>query len=96
MTRLAIQHGAVNLSQGFPNEAPPEVMALAACGSLLSGESYAAAAACAERLANSEFGGRSDLAKDMLSQYNFPFGIPVSRPHALSTCTSIYLTRRVF
>ena len=23
MTRLAIQHGAVNLSQGFPNEPPP-------------------------------------------------------------------------
>lgn len=78
MTRLAIQHGAVNLSQGFPNEAPPEAMALAACGSLISGESYAAAADCAARLADSAFGGRADNAKDMLSQYNFPFGLPVS------------------
>lgn len=78
MTRLAIQHGAVNLSQGFPNEAPPEAMALAACGSLISGESYAAAADCAARLADSAFGCRADNAKDMLSQYNFPFGLPVS------------------
>jgi hypothetical protein len=23
MTRLAMEHGATNLSQGFPNEAPP-------------------------------------------------------------------------
>ena len=34
MTRIAMQSGAVNLSQGFPNEAPPRVMALAAAGEI--------------------------------------------------------------
>ena len=38
MTRLAIQHEAVNLSQGFPNEPPPERMRLALAHAVLSGK----------------------------------------------------------
>ena len=36
MTRLAQQHGAVNLSQGFPNEPPPTKCALALAHAVLS------------------------------------------------------------
>ncbi|KAH8068192.1 transferase [Aureococcus anophagefferens] len=50
MTRIAMQSGAVNLSQGFPNEAPPTAMVCAAAGALLAGDSEAAAAAMAKRL----------------------------------------------
>ena len=47
MTRVAIESGAVNLSQGFPNEPPPREMACAAAGALLCGASAASAAAAA-------------------------------------------------
>jgi aminotransferase len=40
MTRLAIQHKAVNLSQGFPNEPPPEKLRLALAHAVLSGKAY--------------------------------------------------------
>lgn len=40
MTRLAIQHEAVNLSQGFPNEPPPEKLRLALAHAVLSGKVY--------------------------------------------------------
>lgn len=40
MTRLAIQHKAVNLSQGFPNEPPPEKLRLALAHAVLSGKVY--------------------------------------------------------
>jgi len=37
MTRLALKHGAVNLSQGFPNECPPAKIRLALAHAVLSG-----------------------------------------------------------
>ena len=37
MTRLAIQHKAINLSQGFPNEPPPAKLRLALAHAVLSG-----------------------------------------------------------
>ncbi|VEU42286.1 unnamed protein product [Pseudo-nitzschia multistriata] len=37
MTRLAIEYGAVNLSQGFPNESPPWCVKLALAHGVLSG-----------------------------------------------------------
>ena len=37
MTRLAQEHGAVNLSQGFPNEAPPYNVRLALAHAVLTG-----------------------------------------------------------
>src|ERR1700733_15203937 len=36
MTRLAIQHGAVNLSQGFPDFAAPEVLKKAAADAIFA------------------------------------------------------------
>lgn len=38
MTRLAKEHGAINLSQGFPNEAPPESVRMALAYSVLTGQ----------------------------------------------------------
>ncbi|KAL9179769.1 hypothetical protein ACHAXT_007739 [Thalassiosira profunda] len=43
MTRLAQQHGAVNLSQGFPNEAPPAKVRLALAHAVISGNGIATA-----------------------------------------------------
>lgn len=40
MTRLAIEHQAVNLSQGFPNESPPWIVKLALAHGVLSGRPY--------------------------------------------------------
>mmetsp|Transcript_2068 Transcript_2068/g.5471 ORF Transcript_2068/g.5471 Transcript_2068/m.5471 type:complete len:460 (+) Transcript_2068:106-1485(+) len=40
MTRLAIEHDAVNLSQGFPNESPPWIVRLALAQGVLSGRPY--------------------------------------------------------
>jgi len=40
MTRLAIEHQAVNLSQGFPNESPPWSVTLALAHGVLSGRPY--------------------------------------------------------
>ena len=37
MTRLSIEHQAVNLSQGFPNEAPPLPVRMALAKAVLSG-----------------------------------------------------------
>ena len=37
MTRLSIQHGAVNLSQGFPNEPPPASVRVALARAVLTG-----------------------------------------------------------
>ena len=73
MTRLAIEHGATNLSQGFPNEPPPRSAVLAAAGALIAGETGETATAAAvdlERFLPSVAKG----AKDTLNQYSFPFG----------------------
>ena len=79
MTRLAIQHGATNLSQGFPNEPPPRSMALAAAGALLDGASLESAAAMAATLERSVQLPEPGASRDMLNQYNFPFGAPTLR-----------------
>ena len=42
MTRLAVQHEAVNLSQGFPNEPPPFDMVWAGVSALVGGTSEGA------------------------------------------------------
>ena len=76
MTRIAMQSGAVNLSQGFPNEAPPTAMVCAAAGALLAGDSEAAAAAMAKKLAALVPAGKR---KDALNQYSFPYGAPALR-----------------
>jgi hypothetical protein len=38
MTRLALEHNAVNLSQGFPNEGPPIEPVLGIASALIGGE----------------------------------------------------------
>ena len=80
MSRLAIQHGAINLSQGFPNEPPPTAMLHAAAGALLQGGSLEEAKALAERLEQllSEAAPQRQQ-RDLLSQYSFPFGLPLLR-----------------
>ena len=80
MTRLAIKAGAVNLSQGFPNEPPPREMLLAAAGALIDGETPETAAKYAttlEKLVRPEKAGAN--SKDSLNQYSFPFGAPILR-----------------
>ena len=76
MTRVAIKSGAVNLSQGFPNEPPPREMACAAAGALLCGASAASAAAAAAEL---EATGPRAEETDALNQYSFPYGAPELR-----------------
>ena len=76
MTRVAIESGAVNLSQGFPNEPPPREMACAAAGALLCGASAASAAAAAAAL---EATGPRAEETDALNQYSFPYGAPELR-----------------
>ena len=76
MTRVAIKSGAVNLSQGFPNEPPPREMACAAAGALLCGASAARAAAAAAEL---EATGPRAEETDALNQYSFPYGAPELR-----------------
>ena len=80
MTRLAIQHGAVNLSQGFPNEPPPRTMVLAAVGALLDGETLDSAEKCAKKLdALLPAAKPGGTALDSLNQYSYPFGVPMLR-----------------
>ena len=78
MSRLAIQHGAINLSQGFPNEPPPTEMLRAAAGALLQGASLEEASALAERL-EPLLAQTEPAQRDLLSQYSFPFGLPLLR-----------------
>ena len=80
MTRVAIESGAVNLSQGFPNEPPPREMACSAAGALLCGASAASAAAAAAEL---EATGPRAEETDALNQYSFPYGAPQLR-HAVA------------
>lgn len=87
MTRLAVKHNAVNLSQGFPNEGPPFEAILAATNALIGGRP--------DRLnildtpLQNVMKGRdpahltvADCLKeiytphiDVLNQYNIPFGL---------------------
>ena len=87
MTRLAIKHGAVNLSQGFPNEPPPTEMLAAGAGALLAGENLAAAEAMGERLKAVMM---VEAEKDQLNQYSFPFGMPLLRERLQAYFAAFY------
>ena len=94
MTRLAIQHDAVNLAQGFTDEAPVYDLVWGAVSAMLGGtekgiqrlESLHLADLLAEE---SENRGHLPLLKDLLArvqnpedgfnQYSFPFGLPELR-----------------
>jgi len=92
MTRLAIKHGAVNLSQGFPNEPPPLAMTMAAAGALLAGDTLESAAACATTLAKHFSAEPKAATKDSLNQYSFPFGAPFLRQTIERYYTTFYPT----
>ncbi|NKB70905.1 MAG: aminotransferase class I/II-fold pyridoxal phosphate-dependent enzyme [Candidatus Latescibacteria bacterium] len=101
MTRLAVEHGAVNLSQGFTDEAPPYALVWGALAAILGGTDEGIAA-----LEGSTMGqiaaavGAEDFAalplqealawlqrgEDRFNQYSYPFGLPELR-HAIAAYT---------
>mmetsp|Transcript_11063 Transcript_11063/g.24383 ORF Transcript_11063/g.24383 Transcript_11063/m.24383 type:complete len:440 (-) Transcript_11063:113-1432(-) len=88
MTRLAQKHGAVNLSQGFPNEPPPAKVRLALAQAVLSGNvssddeglrlSHATEKdltdSILELLTKPASDTPNDTAADELNQYSPPMG----------------------
>ena len=94
MTRLARQHGAVNLAQGFTDEPPPFPLVWGAIAALLGGSD-----AGIRRLEQVMVAGRSGAGasgapasaslrdaleplqepRDELNQYSYPFGLPELR-----------------
>ena len=87
MTRLAIQHGAVNLSQGFPNEGPQYDMVWGAVGALVGGtpegiermedltvSSLLRPGEDSAAVSLKELLSRAQSELDMFNQYSFPMG----------------------
>lgn len=103
MTRLAIEHSAVNLSQGFPNEGPQFEMVWAAIAAMLGGMPDAMAfvdgvtveallkpgesAVDLARMPLKELVSRAAHKADMFNQYSIPFGTAELR-QAISQYTS--------
>lgn len=102
MTRLARQHGAVNLAQGFTDEPPPFALVWGAIAALLGGSD-----AGVRRLEQVMTAGPAGLGAgeapvslrdaleplqgrpDELNQYSYPFGLP-----ELRQAVSAYTARR--
>ena len=84
MTRLAEQHNAVNLSQGFPNEGPPKEGIERIVCALLGGDSEESADRIANMSLENEKKTFGELVRriveansaqqDSASQYSMPFG----------------------
>ena len=94
MTRLAVEHDAINLSQGFTDECPPFELVWAAVSAMLGGSEAQMArldGVCLRELAPgldvSEIVDRPlkqlletlQGHEDSLNQYSFPFGLPELR-----------------
>ncbi len=75
MTRLANRHGAVNLSQGFPDFPAPESLKTAACEAILADVNQYAITWGAKPL-------RDEIAKDFERRY----GIPIDPETNLTVC----------
>jgi len=75
MTRLANQHGAVNLSQGFPDFPAPEAIKAAACDAIRADINQYAITWGAKPL-------RDAIARDFSSRY----GVPVDPETNLTVC----------
>jgi aminotransferase len=75
MTRLANKHGAVNLSQGFPDFAAPEAIKQAACDAIKADVNQYAITWGAKRL-------RDAIAADVERRY----GVPVNPETQLTVC----------
>ena len=103
MTRLAVEHGAVNLSQGFTDEAPVFDMVWGGVAAMIGGTQDGVdrieSMTLREILESCGSGGNSlELTlkellagirnpRDQLNQYSFPFGIPELR-HAIADYTA--------
>ena len=92
MTRLARQHGAINLAQGFTDEPPPFSLVWGAIAALLGGSD-----AGIRRLEEATTAGSTEVGtpglplslrdvleplqgrRDELNQYSYPFGLPELR-----------------
>lgn len=86
MTRLALQHGAVNLSQGFPDEGPPFVAMTQAASALIGGVPDRLDV-LKTKVSDLAQGDVSELTvedllkrlyhprKDLLNQYAIPYGL---------------------
>ena len=109
MTRLAVEHEAVNLSQGFTDEAPVFDMVWGGVAAMVGGtqdgvdrlESMTLRELVGERGAGAnslDLTLKELLAgirnpRDQLNQYSFPFGIPELR-HAIADYTEALYGRR--
>jgi aminotransferase len=102
MTRLARQHGAINLAQGFTDEPPPFPLVWGAIAALLGGSDAgirrleqvmttgpAGPAAGAAPLSLREALEALQGRRDELNQYSFPFGLPELR-QAIAAYTARY------
>ena len=92
MTRLARQHGAINLAQGFTDEPPPFALVWGAITALLGGSD--AGISQLEQVTTAGWGGAGESGssallrdaleplqgrRDELNQYSYPFGLPELR-----------------
>lgn len=85
MTRLAVEHGAVNLSQGFPDEPPPVELVTAAfeamMGGTVEGVERLAQVGVRDLTPQGETSRLTDALaalqhpRDLFNQYSFPFGL---------------------
>ena len=85
MTRLSMKHGAVNLSQGFPNEPPPLAVRLALARAVLTGVAQPLTNTSIEDKCSAtedtlrdilSASGTSGESFDELNQYSPPMGRP--------------------
>lgn len=99
MTRLALEYGAVNLSQGFPNEPPPLEVRAALAHAVLTGTATSVGSAgektslellkrAVEGLSGNEGNGENTV--DVLNQYSPPMGRPDLRQAIANHYERIY------
>ncbi|HJN46957.1 MAG: aminotransferase class I/II-fold pyridoxal phosphate-dependent enzyme [Vicinamibacterales bacterium] len=108
MTRLAVEHDAVNLSQGFTDEPPVFDLVWAAVSAMLGGNDEQSDRLCASTLRELVPGADPDelldrplktvLARlqgrrDRLNQYSFPFGLTELREAIADYTERLYLWR---
>ena len=89
MTRLAAEHGAINLAQGFTDEPPPYALVWGAMAALLGGSDAGIERLDRTAVTDPPGDGSRDApvllrealrdlqgGRDELNQYSYPFGLP--------------------
>jgi N-succinyldiaminopimelate aminotransferase len=79
MTRLADEHNAVNLSQGFPNEGPPWKLRMALAHGVMTGQAFSEPLegdSLQKSLVGIIMAGNEEGRFDQLNQYSPPMGRP--------------------